>query len=197
MNAPARTPLGTLSSPVNAWGTPTPYGVSRSSDSVVAAVSDALRTHVDMGALQDLAEEVVCGLSGAEAACFCHCAAAGIVVAAAASITGTSATSAAALPSSADGALIVLQEEHAVDYGQPLPQTLRLTGCDVHLLRGSTAERRADLQSLAARSRVAAIVYVESQLVSSAAPLSRRDCRELAKDIGAMFIVDAAAQDWP
>lgn len=195
MNAPARTLLEALPSPVNAWGTPTPYGVSRSSDSVVAAVSDALRTHVDMQRLQDLAEEVVCSLSGAEAACFCHCAAAGIVLAAAASITGTSAKSAAALPSSAD-ALIVLQEEHAVDYGQPLPQTLRLTGCGVHLLRGSTAQRIADLQSLAAQVRVAAFVYVESQLVRSSAPLSRQDCQELAKGIGAMFIVDAAAQDW-
>ncbi len=196
MSADALSLLGGLPHPINAWGTPTPWGVSRSSEEVIAAVSQALRTHVDMSALYDLAERTVCELSGADAACFTHCAAAALVLASAAALSGSDPRIAAALPRCAGRPVIVLQAEHAIDFGQPVVRTLALSGAEVLLLTGDAGERRMRVRALADGGRVRALVFVESQLVKSVPTLSREECATLARETNALLVVDAAAQDW-
>lgn len=188
--------LEQLPRPINAWGTPTPYGVSHSSATVVRAVSEALRRHVDMHDLAAWAEAAVCEVSGAQAACFCHCGAAGLVIASAAAVTGDDPAAAAALPRVTGAPVIAIQHEHTVDYGQPIVQALALSGATVHVLQGVAAGRRAQLEALAGEGRLRAVVFVESQLVKAPAALAREDCASLAQAAGALLIVDAAAQDW-
>jgi seryl-tRNA(Sec) selenium transferase len=84
---------------VNARGTYTPLGVSRSSQKVREAVDEALSRFYVMDELQDAASRLIADMTGAEAGAVVHCTAAGITLAVAACMTGASAENIAALPS--------------------------------------------------------------------------------------------------
>ncbi|MDQ2140695.1 aminotransferase class V-fold PLP-dependent enzyme [Alcaligenaceae bacterium B3P038] len=181
---------------INAWGTPTPFGVSRSPLEVAAAAAGALTRHTDIERLQDAVATMVTAQAGTEAACFCHCAAAGVTLAVAAALTGTDAVRIAALPDVADENVVAIQTEHQVNYGHPITQAIRLAGAKVLVLDGTVEQRIQQLADHRAAGTLAAVVAVSSTLVKTPAPIGLVALAKRARDAGVPFIVDAAAQDW-
>lgn len=114
---------------INARGPFTPLGVSRSTEPVVYAVANALRDFADISAIQEAANSALSNHAGSEAGTVVHCAAAGITLAVAAAMTGTEPNHIAALPNTKGlRSRVILPLSHAVNYGQPVEQAIRLAG---------------------------------------------------------------------
>ena len=121
-----------LSVVINAKGTFTPLGVSRSSDGVATAVAQALPEFFVMDELGDRASEAIAQVTGAQAGAVVHCTAAGITLAVAATMTGGDSRRIAALPDATDmHHRVVMPACHVVDYGHSNLQGIRLSGAQV------------------------------------------------------------------
>src|SRR5262245_64493315 len=118
-----------LSEIINAAGTYTPAGVSRSSSGVAQAAGLALTQFFVMDELQDVLSTAIGRFTGAEAGAAVHCVAAGITLSVAAAMTGLDPARIAALPMT-EGMphRVVLPAGHAVNYGHPIEQAIRLAG---------------------------------------------------------------------
>lgn len=177
---------------INAWGTATPFGVSRCDAAVAHAAADMLRRYVVMAELQALAGERIARWSGAPAACVTHCTAAALTLSAAACIAGGDPKRIAQLPNAQDWPRrIPMLAAQQVNYGQSIVQALRLAG--------ALPEACADLSELdAALSRpgVACIVAVESHLAPGSGPQLTRELSARARAAGVPLVLDGAAQDW-
>lgn len=184
-----------LSEVVNACGTYTPLGVSRSSPAVAEAVAGALQEFFVMDELADHASEAIARATGAEAAAVVHCTAAATTIAVAAAMTGTDPDRIAWLPDTRDlPNRVVLPAGHAVDYGQSNLQAVRLAGAYV-VLAGS--EERCDLDDLAdalAGPDVACLLLVSSRLVHQGEPVDLAGAVAAAHRRGVPAIIDGAAQ---
>lgn len=177
---------------INAWGTPTPYGVSRTDAAVAHAAAGMLQRHVVMAELQRLAGRELAAWSGAQAACVTHCTASAITLSVAACMAGSDVSLIARLPdSSGMPTQVVMLASHAVDYGHTLTQAVRLAGARPVLC--------ADLAGLAAAlsgGDVACVLAVESHLAPASGPELTRQLLQLARAAGVPLVLDAAAQDW-
>ncbi|SDM65970.1 beta-eliminating lyase-related protein [Allokutzneria albata] len=173
-----------LSRVINARGTYTPLGVSRSSAAVVAAVAEALPEFVVMDELADRASEIIADATGAQAGAVVHCTAAAITVAVAAAMAGTDPGRIAALPDT-EGMKdrVVVPEGHAVNYGQSNLQAIRLSGARVSLVRQ---------EELTFTDDVACMVLVSSRLAREQIDLAAAVLA--AHDHGVPVIIDGAAQ---
>src|SRR5262245_34847835 len=87
-----------LSAVINAAGSYTPLGVSRSSGGVAQAAAEALGQFFIIDELQDALSAAICRFTGAEAGAAVHCVAAGITLSVAAAMTGLDPARIAALP---------------------------------------------------------------------------------------------------
>lgn len=173
---------------INARGTFTPLGVSRSSPGVARAVARALSDFVVMDELQAEAGRCIAGWSGAEAGAVTHCAAASITLAVAAVMAGSDPGRIAALPD-VHGLphRVVLPAGHAVNYGQPIEQAIRLAG--------ATPVPAEDPVAALDHPDTAALLLVSSRLTrGEAADLPALVTAAHARGLPA--ILDGAAQDW-
>ncbi|MET7358470.1 aminotransferase class V-fold PLP-dependent enzyme [Streptomyces sp. NPDC005562] len=180
---------------VNARGTYTPLGVSRSAESVAAAAAEALGEFFVMAELQDVAGRTVAAATGAEAATVVHCTSSALTLSVAASMTGDSVERVAALPDTTGmPTRVVLPAGHTVDYGHPLLQDIRLAGA-VPVPTGTEAGCTvADLEEELARPGTACLLLVSSRLVRGAdIPLA--EAVAAAHRHGVPAVVDGAAQD--
>jgi uncharacterized pyridoxal phosphate-dependent enzyme len=187
--------LSGLTQVVNARGTFTPLGVSRSSAEVAGAVAAALGGFFVIDELLDsLSREAVAAI-GAEAATVVHCAAAGITVAIAATMTGSDPRRVAALPD-AEGMpnRVVLPAAHAVDYGHPITTDVRLAGASPILAGSSEGCSLAELESALAHERTACLLLVSSRLVGGRF-LDPDQAVAAARRRGVPTLIDGAAQD--
>jgi L-seryl-tRNA(Ser) seleniumtransferase len=175
---------------INAWGTATPYGVSRSAPEVCAAVADALGRYYVMAELQQACAQRLVAWSGAPAACVTHCTASAITLATAACMAGSDAARIAQLPDVATlSHHVLLLQEHDVAYGQRLTQAIRLSG--------ATPIRCDSLAALEARldaGGVACVFAVESHLAPGSGPETTRALAALCRG-RVPLVLDAAAQD--
>ena len=122
---------------INAAGTFTPLGVSRSSPEVARITAQALSEFFIIDELQDVASNTIADWCGAEAGTITHCVSAAIVLAVAAAMTGDSSDAIAALPDTKGlRNRVVLPAGHAVNYGHPILQDVRLAGA-IPVLAGS------------------------------------------------------------
>lgn len=180
---------------INAAGTYTPLGVSRSPQAVRQAAAQALGEFFVMDELQDALSARVARLTGAEAAVATHCVSAGITLSVAAAIAGSAPERIAALPDT-NGlpGRIVLPAGHAVNYGHPIEQDVRLAG-GVPVLAGSEAGcTEAELDEALGRAGTGALLLVSSRLVRGAlVDLARAVA--LAHRHNLPAILDGAAQD--
>ena len=184
--------LPTLQRVINAWGTPTPYGVSRSEAAVAGAAAAMLQRHVVMADLQALAGRELAAWSGAQAACVTHCTAAALSLAAAGCMAGADTAAIARLPDSSGlRNQVALLASHDVDYGQPLSQALRLAGA-----RPLWCADLPAMASALAGGGVACVLAVESHLAPGSGPALTRKLQALARAAGVPLVLDAAAQDW-
>lgn len=180
---------------INAAGTYTPLGVSRSSERVSAAAAAALREFFVIDELQAAASDAVARWSGAEAGAVAHCAAAGITLAVAAAMAGDDPRNVAALPNAAGmRSRVVLPAGHAVDYGHPIAQDVRLAGATPILAGTDAGCGVAELEAALAHPDTACLLLVSSRLVRGA-PVDLQAAVAAAHRRGLPAIIDGAAQD--
>jgi L-seryl-tRNA(Ser) seleniumtransferase len=184
-----------LAAVVNAAGTFTALGVSRSSPEVSRAAGDALREFFVIDELQQAASEALARLTGAEAGAVTHCVSAAITLSVAAAMMGDAPDRVAALPD-VGGApnRVVLPAGHAVNYGHSILQDIRLAG-GVPAIAGTTSAcSAADIEAALADPAVACLLLVSSRLVAGP-PLDMAACVRVAHARGVPAIIDGAAQD--
>jgi L-seryl-tRNA(Ser) seleniumtransferase len=184
-----------LTQVINARGTFTPLGVSRSSPQVGKAVAAALGDFFVIDELLAALSRQVAEATGAEAATVTHCAAAGITLAVAAAMTGSDPRRIAALPDGTGMATrVVIPAGHAVDYGHPIQTDVRLAGATPVLAGSDEACGIGDIESALAHERTACLLLVSSRLVSGAA-VDLPGAVAAARRRGVPTIIDGAAQD--
>jgi uncharacterized pyridoxal phosphate-dependent enzyme len=184
-----------LSKVINAAGTFTPLGVSRSSEKVGAAAAAALAEFFVIDELQEAASRAIARATGAEAGTVVHCVAAAITLSVAAAMTRGAPEKVAALPDAAGLARrVVLPAGHAIDYGHPIVTDVRLAGA-VPVLAGTDAGcSLAELETALAHPDTAALLLVSSRLARGApVDLGAAVAAAHRRDVPA--IIDAAAQD--
>jgi uncharacterized pyridoxal phosphate-dependent enzyme len=182
---------------INASGTETVHGASRTSRAVAQAVAAMLPHWIEISELQRAASRSIAAATGAEAGFVTGCSAAGIAVCAAAAMTGTDLGRVEALPDTTGMKnTVVLMKGHEVNYGASVSQMLRMTGARVREIGTATACAGFQLEA-ALDGSVAAVLYVLSHhtVQSGLLPLARF-CA-IARAHGVPVIVDAAAEyDW-
>ncbi|WP_433015799.1 aminotransferase class V-fold PLP-dependent enzyme [Kribbella sp. CA-294648] len=183
-----------LTEVINAKGTFTPLGVSRSSAGVAAAVAGALPEFFVMDELADRASDALAHATGAQAGAITHCTAASITLAVAAVMTGVDPNRIAALPDTSDlHNRVVLPASQVVDYGQSNVQAIRLSGASVTL---AGSEKRCSIDELneaLAGPDVACLLLVASRLVPGEA-MDLTAAVRAAHRRGVPAIIDGAGQ---
>jgi len=184
-----------LSEFINARGTFTPLGVSRSSDYVAHATGEALKHYFDMEELQAKAGEIIASHCGAEYATITNCASAAITLCIAATVTGSDIEKILTLPDT-NGMenKVVIAAGHCVNYGHPIEQDIRLAGCTPVIAGNASRCTTEDLNTALSQSGITALIYVESRLTSAEQP-DLGEYISAAHSRNIPVIVDAAAQD--
>jgi L-seryl-tRNA(Ser) seleniumtransferase len=180
---------------INAAGTFTPLGVSRSSEAVSRAAAEALQEFFIIDELQTAANTAIVRLTGAEAGAVVHCASAGIALSIAAVMTGAAPDRVAALPNTAGlRRRVVLPAGHAVDYGHPIVIDVRLVGAEPILAGSEYACTIADLERELAHPDTTCLLLVSSRLVCGER-IDLAAAVAAAHRRGVPAVIDGAAQD--
>lgn len=184
-----------LSRVINAAGTYTPLGVSRSSDAVAQATVAALGDFFVIDELQEAADRALARHSGAEAGAVTHCVAAAITQAVAAAMAGSDPERVAALPDATGMPdRVVIPAGHAVDYGHPILTDIRLAGATPVVAGTERGCSLAEIDSALAQRGIACLLLVSSRLTRGQA-VDLAEAVAAAHRHGVPAIVDGAAQD--
>jgi len=180
---------------INARGTYTPLGVSRSSEPVIEAVAESLRHYFVMDDLRRVFGEKVSESTGAEWGTVTHCTAASITLSVAAVMTGRDRDKIHRLPET-NGMKdrFVIQAGHMVNYGQPLEQAIRLSGAEVIVAGSPELCTERELKAALEGEGVGGLVVVQSRLCKGQM-INAKAAVALAGTMGIPVILDAAAQD--
>ena len=184
-----------LNEVINARGTFTPLGVSRSSDHVAGVTGEALKQYFDIEELQAKAGEIIARHCGAQYATITNCASAAITLCVAATVTGSDLTKIQALPDT--GSLnnkVVIAAGHCVNYGHSIEQDIRLAGCIPIIVGDASGCTIEELNTALSQPGVTALIYVESRLTSGIQP-DLNEFVAVAHARNIPIILDAAAQD--
>jgi uncharacterized pyridoxal phosphate-dependent enzyme len=184
-----------LSRIINASGSFTPLGVSRSSARVGQAAGEALGQFFVIDELQDALSAAVSRFTGAEAGAAVHCVAAGITLSVAAVMTGLDQARITALPNT-DGIpnRVVVPGGHAVNYGHPIEQDIRLAGATPIFAGSADQCSMEDIRAALAHANTACLLLVSSRLVRGQ-PIDLKPAVAQAHSRGIPAIIDGAAQD--
>ncbi len=177
---------------INAAGTVTKLGGSRTRPEALAAMAEAATTMVDVDELNARAGEVIARVTGAEAGFVCNGAASGLILQAAAVIAGKDPAKAQRLPDSTGMKNeIVIQTMHRFPYDQ----AYRSAGAK--LVNVGAARRCAPWELEAAiGEKTAAVAYLFSPLIGRTG-LSLPEVAEIAHARGVPVIVDGASMTPP
>jgi L-seryl-tRNA(Ser) seleniumtransferase len=180
---------------INASGTLTTYGQSAILPNAVEAMQEAAPLFFEMNILHARASELIAKVSGAEAGFVTSCAAAGITIGIAACMTGLDPAKIAQLPDA--GGMkdeVLMQMGHAVDYGAPVTQGIRLAGAQVKLV-GTINGTARNLLAASFTPRTAAAVYVISHHTAQFGCVPLEAFVETAHANGVPVLVDMAAEE--
>ena len=185
-----------LSTVINARGTFTPLGVSRSSSIVCEAVVEALSNYFIIDELQDLASKSISKFANSEAATVTHCTASGITISIAATMTGMSQERIAALPHTKGMAdCVIIPSSHCVNYGHSILQAIRISGATPVIAGKDECCSLDDIEQQIVKNNTCCLFLVSSKLVESGA-LDFTEAVKLAHKHGIPTIIDGAAQDF-
>ena len=173
---------------INAAGSVTRYGGTRTRPEVLEVMADAARVLVEIGELNEKAGEVIARLTGAEAGFVCSGAAGGLVLQAAACIAGKDPVNMHRLPNSQGMKNeIIIQTMHGFNYDQAyraaggkLVNIGNAKGCGAWELEGAINENTA------------AVAYLFAPFTSRRALPLDEVCR-IAHQHGVPVIVDGAS----
>ena len=174
---------------VNAAGRYTKFGGSVMSPEVVAAMTGAARTHVDLELLQQRVGERIAEVTRNEAAFVTTGAAAGIVLSLMACATGTDETAVRRMTEGRHRrGQVIVQRSQAIPY---LP-AIRLAGMDIVEVGNLFATDAHDIRAAVTEDTVA-ILYVAGWNVARGS-MSLPDLVRVADEHDLPVLVDAAAQ---
>lgn len=180
---------------INACGSYTPFGVSRSSDGVADAVAQSLKDYFVMSELADAAGKRIAEIYGVENVAFSHCAAGAITMAIAAIMVGNDMDLLYALPATKDlKNKVVIQSGHLVNYGQPIEQAVRLSGAGIIVAGTEQGCSVEALDKALVGEDVCALLCVESRLCKSGTVPAAQAVKR-AHERGVPVVIDGAAQD--
>ncbi len=180
---------------INASGTLTAYGQSAILPAAQALMADVGGRFFEMNELHGRASAVIARVTGAEAGFVTSCAAAGITIAVAACMAGSDPGRIAQLPDTTGMKNeVILQMGHAVDYGAPVTQGIRLAGATVRLV-GTVNNTARSLLDAAFNERTAAALFVISHHTTQYGYVPLQAFVETAHAHGVPVIVDMAAEE--
>jgi L-seryl-tRNA(Ser) seleniumtransferase len=163
---------------------------------ILEQVTAAMQCFFDIDELQARAGEVIARATGAESGCVTACTAAGISLSVAAAMSGDDPGKVSQLPdASGMRREVVLQKGHAVNFGAPITQMVRLAGgtpIEVGTINGS-AEHHI-IHAISAQT--AALLFVVSHHTTRFGSIPLQRFVEIAHAHGLPVIVDAAAQSF-
>ncbi len=173
---------------INAAGSVTRLGGSRTRREALAAMEQAAGTLVDMTDLNARAGEVVARVTGAEAGFICNGAASGLILQAAAVIAGNDPVKMARLPQT-DGMKnqVIIQTMHRFPYDQ----TYRAAGAELVVIGTARRTEAWELEG-AINERTAAVAFLFSPFTARTG-LSLPQVAEIAHARGVPVIVDGAS----
>jgi uncharacterized pyridoxal phosphate-dependent enzyme len=185
-----------LGAVINAAGTFTPVGVSRSSPAVAAAAAWALQHYLPIEALQREVDRQLADFSGLEAGTVVHCTSAAVVLAVAAMMTGPDPDRVARLPDATGmKRRVLLPGPHRVNYGHPIETDIRLPGAEPWIIGDRDHCAWEALDAALAEPEVAGLLLVRSHLTTDPDFDHARACA-MARARGVPVVLDAAAQDF-
>ena len=167
---------------------------------VVQQVSEAMPCFFDLDELQERAGKVIAEATGAEAGCVTASSAAGLTLSVAAAMTGPDLGRIGQLPESTGMPdKVVLQKGHAVNFGAPITQMIRLAGArvvEIGSINGSSDYHLQHALSHGDNQAVAAVVFVVSHHTVRYGCTPLRQTVEIAHAHDVPVIVDGAAQSF-
>jgi D-glucosaminate-6-phosphate ammonia-lyase len=180
---------------INASGTLTAYGQSAVLPAAVEAMAAVAGQFFEMDVLHARASEIIARIAGAEAGFATSCAAAGLTLGVAACMTGVDPAKIAQLPDT-EGMTneVIIQMGHAVNYGAPVTQGIRLAGAQVKLIGTVNSTSRALFDASIGPNTVAAM-YVVSHHTTQYGFIPLEAFVETAHEHGVPVIIDAAAEE--
>ena len=180
---------------INASGRMTALGVSTIQDEVGRALVAAAQNYVVIDELIDRVGELISTHTGAEDSCVTSSASAAICMSVAGIITKGELTLVERIPDT-QGLRneVVIQKGHAVHFGAPIPQMIRLGG-GVPVEAGYATLVKKEHILGAITDKTAALMYVKSHHSVQEGMVSLPDMIELAHSHGLPILVDAAAEE--
>lgn len=179
---------------INVSGTMTHLGASIASEQVVQAMSAILPHFVEINDLQRLASQQIAQSTGAEAGYITASSAAALTLSVAACMTGNKLSAIEQLPDTQGmKSQVLLQMGHAIHYGAPLEQAIRLAGAQVCLVGSATLASGYQLDA-AIQTSTAAAVYVVSHHVVDYGQICLSEFVEICHAKNVSVIVDAASE---
>lgn len=179
---------------INAAGAMTYLGASILDDDVAATVAQATQHFVDLAALQREVGRRLAEAAGAEAGLAVGSAAAGIVTAVAACITGDDEGAIGLLPDWPNARrAVVLAKAHALSFGAPATQMIRLAGGRPYEIGQVNRFSEAEMARALADNAAAAFYAVSHHADAHGAPALERFV-QLAHGHAVPVLVDAAAE---
>ncbi|QUL99199.1 MAG: DgaE family pyridoxal phosphate-dependent ammonia lyase [Candidatus Fermentithermobacillus carboniphilus] len=180
---------------INASGKMTHLGGTAVTADVAGSMAEAAQDYFDMEELIVESGKKIAALVGAEAACPTVGAAAGIALSVASCMTGTEEALIKKLPVT-EGLRnrVIIQKGHAVDFGAPVTQMIRIPGGIPVEVGCANMVTRADVEE-AIDEDTAALIYVKSHHCVQKGMLSVEEYVEIAHAHGLPVIVDAAAEE--
>ena len=180
---------------INLSGPLTKYGTSISSEAVGAAAAESLRHHWNMDELYQRSGELIARWSDAEAGFLTSSSASGITLAVAACMTGDDLGRVYQLPDPTGMKHeVVLQKGHAVNFGAPIEQMIRLAGAAPREAGTVNSTNVAQIEHLLGPQTVAGM-FVISHHTAQYGYVQLEKFISLFHERGIPVIIDAAAQD--
>lgn len=180
---------------INVSGTMTSLGASIMHEDAIAAMAEIAPQWVEMDDLQRRASAVISRLTGGEAGFVTACCAAGISMSIAGAMTGTDMLAIEQLPDRTEGLKneVLLQLGHAVSYGAPVDQSIRLAGGKV-VYAGTATQVMPYHIERSITERTAALLFVVSHHTVQFGQVSLEQVAEICRPRGIPVIVDAASE---
>jgi D-glucosaminate-6-phosphate ammonia-lyase len=181
---------------VNACGKMTHLSGAAVLPPIVEQVTAALPCFFDLNALQERAGSMIAEATGAEAGCVTASSAAGITLSVAAAMTGSDLGRIAQLPDT--GGMpdqVVVQKGHAVNFGAPITQMIRLAGARAVEIGSINGTSDFHLEH-AINPGTAAVVFVVSHHTVQYGCIPLKRTVEIAHAHDVPVIVDGAAQSF-
>ena len=163
---------------------------------IAEAAAESFKHFFVLDGLQAAAGRIIAESTGAESGCVTACTAAGITLGVAACMTGRDIAKVRQLPNPVGmPQRVLIQKGHCIDYGNPITQSIRLSGAtsvEVGVVNRCTQE---DLRHELGQGDVAAVVHVESHHTVRYGWVELMEVVKLAHEFDVPVIVDGAAQD--